>query len=164
MKKWQENRNYRRLKDEQGNVIARIITVDGVDVEVTEEVFLAYSKADRRERYITEEVDPGMVLSWEKFLEDGVPLESLGLEPLESAEDTVLELERMNARADMKRLLAPALLELREAERQLIQALFFGGMSTRACARQLGVSQRAVIKRRDRILRDIKLFLQKNSV
>ena len=46
MKKWQEGRNYKRLKDEGGNVVANIITVDGVDVEVTEEVFLAYSSPD----------------------------------------------------------------------------------------------------------------------
>lgn len=50
MENWQKSRNYRRVKDESGNVIANIITVDGVDVEVTEEVFLAYSQADRRKR------------------------------------------------------------------------------------------------------------------
>ena len=163
MKKWQENRNYRRIKDEQGETIARIITVDGVDVEVTEEVFLAYSQPERRERYITEEVEPGMVLSWEKLLEDGVPLASLGIEPEESAEDALLELEESETRADMKRLLADALLELREADRQLLQALYFHGLSTRAYAHHLGVSQRAVTKRRDRILRDMKYFFEKFS-
>jgi RNA polymerase sigma factor (sigma-70 family) len=163
MKKWQENRNYRRIKDEQGETVARIITVDGVDVEVTEEVFLAYSQPERRERYITEEVEPGMVLSWEKLLEDGVPLDSLGIEPEESAEDTLLELEESETGADMKRLLADALLKLRDADRQLLQALYFNGVSARAYARQLGVSQRAVIKRRDRILRDMKIFFEKFS-
>ena len=48
MKKWQKERNYRRVYDENGQVIANIITVDGVDVEVTEEVFLAYSQMDRK--------------------------------------------------------------------------------------------------------------------
>lgn len=163
MKKWQENRNYTRIRNEQDEIIARIITVDGVDVEVTEEVFLVYSQADRRERYISEEVEPGMVLSWEKLLEDGVPLETLGIEPEESAEDAVLVLEAFMARAERKRLLATALLELREADRQLIQALFFDGVSTRAYARHLGVSQRTVIKRRDRILQDLKIFFEKFS-
>ena len=51
MKKWQESRNYRRVRDENGRVIANIITVDGIDVEVGEEVFLAYSQMERRERY-----------------------------------------------------------------------------------------------------------------
>ena len=55
MKKWQEERNYRRVRSEAGEVIANIITVDGMDVEVPEDVYLAYAQADRRERYITEE-------------------------------------------------------------------------------------------------------------
>ena len=32
MKKWQEERNYRRIYNEAGEAIANIITVDGVDV------------------------------------------------------------------------------------------------------------------------------------
>ena len=62
MKKWQETRNYKRIKDQNG-IIINIITVDGVDVEVNDEVFLAYSQADRRERYIIEEVEAGKLLS-----------------------------------------------------------------------------------------------------
>ena len=50
MKKWQEIRNYRRVRNENGQVIANIITIDGIDVEVSEEVFLAYSQMDRQER------------------------------------------------------------------------------------------------------------------
>ena len=91
MKNWQESRNYRRIKDKDGNIIANIITVDGVDVEVTEDVFLAYSQADRRERYIAEEVEPGRVLSLERLMEDGVPLVELGIEQEPSAENIVLE-------------------------------------------------------------------------
>jgi hypothetical protein len=64
MKKWQETRNYRHIKDQNG-IIINIITVDGVDVEVNDEVFLAYSQADRRERYITEEAEAGKLLSLE---------------------------------------------------------------------------------------------------
>ncbi len=51
LENWQKSRNYRRIKDAKGDVVANIITVDGIDVEVTEEVFLPYSQADRRERY-----------------------------------------------------------------------------------------------------------------
>ena len=81
MKKWQESRDYRRVRDENGQVVANIITIDGIDVEVSEEVFLAYSQMDRRERYIKEEVEKGKVLSLDKLLEDGIPLEQLGGEP-----------------------------------------------------------------------------------
>ena len=41
MKKWQENRNYRKIRDDSGKVVAYIITVDGVDVSVPEDVFTA---------------------------------------------------------------------------------------------------------------------------
>lgn len=42
MKKWQKDRNYKRVKDKDGNVVANIITVSGQDVEVSEKVFAAY--------------------------------------------------------------------------------------------------------------------------
>ena len=62
MKKWQEERNYRRVLNEGSEVIANIITVDGMDVEVPEDVYLAYSQADRRERYVREEMESGKLL------------------------------------------------------------------------------------------------------
>lgn len=51
MKKWQKQRNYRRVKDKDGNVIKNIIKINGQSVEVSEEVFLAYSQSDRKVRY-----------------------------------------------------------------------------------------------------------------
>ena len=44
MKKWQKNRNYKRVKDKDGNVVANIITVFGQDVEVSDEIFDTYSQ------------------------------------------------------------------------------------------------------------------------
>ena len=52
MKHWQEKRNYQHVRDEAGNVRSNIITVDGIDVEVSDEVYLAYTQLDRRERYL----------------------------------------------------------------------------------------------------------------
>lgn len=160
MKKWQEKRNYRRIRDEHGKVIANIITIDGTDVEVTEEVFLAYSQMERRERYIAEEVEPGKLLSLEKLMEDGVPLELLGIEPEESAERTVLDqIERTEA--DQERRLVSALSELSPDEKRLIQGLFFEGISAREYARQSGVQLNTVQHRRDKVLRKLrqKIFL-----
>ena len=51
MKKWQKERNYRQIKDKDGNVIKNIIKINGQSVEVSEEVFLAYSQSDRKVRY-----------------------------------------------------------------------------------------------------------------
>ena len=58
-------------------------------------------------------------------------------------------------------MLLAALLSLEDRDRQLITALFYDHLSTRECARRIGVTQRAVIKRRDRILRDLKKYFEK---
>ena len=146
MKKWQEERNYRRIYNEAGEVIANIITVDGVDVEVAEDVYLAYSQADRRERYVREEQFSGKILSLEQMAEDDLLPDYVGAEAAPSAEEEALERE----------LLLLAMLSLNDADREMINALFFDGASTRDYAARIGITQRAVIKRRDRILRDLK--------
>jgi hypothetical protein len=91
MKNWKESRNYRRIKDEHGKVIANIITVDGIDVEVSEEVFLAYSQADRRERYMTEDTPEGRVLSLDQMDEDEIQQAYVGGETVPSVEEQLLE-------------------------------------------------------------------------
>lgn len=161
MKKWQELRNYRRIKDENGVVIANIITVDGVDVEVTDEVFLAYSQADRRERYITEEVEDGKLLSLDQLLEERVPFEVLGIELEESAEVAILEQADRDLAMEQTKRLMKALSGLERDEQELIQALFFDGVSVRAYAKQLGVRLNTIQYRRDKLLRKIreKIFL-----
>ena len=73
MKKWRESRNYRQVKNDASEIISYIITVDGIDVEVPEDVYRAYSQADRRERYVREEMEAGKLLSLDKLLEDDVP-------------------------------------------------------------------------------------------
>ena len=157
MKKWQEERNYRRVRSEGGEVIANIITVDGMDVEVPEDVYLAYSQADRRERYITEEQSSGKLLSLEQMEEDALLPDYVG------AETEALEREEIRNLAEQKQILLLALLSLKDTDRELINALFFDGVSTREYAQRMGVSQRAVIKRRDRILRDLKKFFENSS-
>lgn len=41
MYNWKDTRNYRRFHDENGNVIANIIYVDGEEVAVSDEVYEA---------------------------------------------------------------------------------------------------------------------------
>ena len=156
MQKWQESRNYKRIKDENSEVLAYIITVDGRDIEVAEEVYQAYSQADRRERYVREEVEPGKVLSLEKLLEDEVPLEKLGVEMSPSAEETMLGQEGIRQTEQQLKRLADALASLNTAERQLLQALYFDRLSAREYTRQLGVYHRTILYRRDKLLEKLR--------
>lgn len=156
MKKWQKNRNYKRLKDAQGNIIANIITVDGKDVKVSDEVFQAYTQADRRERYISEEVEPGIVLSLDKLVEDSVPLETLGVPQAASAEDSLLNQERYTEKEAQIKKIRLALKSLTDDEKQLIQALYFDCIPAREYARHLGVQLRTVQYRRNKILEKLR--------
>ena len=59
MYNWKDTRNYRRFRDENGNVIANIIYIDGEEVSVSDEVYEAYASMDRRERYLSEDAPAG---------------------------------------------------------------------------------------------------------
>ena len=160
MKKWQESRNYRQIRNQNGEIIANIITVDGTDVEVPEDIYQAYAQADRRERYLLEEQSAGKSLSLEQMEEDDLLPGYVGAEMVPSAEEMALERERAQELTERKQVLLLAMLALSDADRELITALFFDGVSTREYGRRIGVTQRAVIKRRDRILRDLKKYFE----
>ena len=76
MKNWQKTRNYRRMKGENNNVIANVITVFGEKIEVSDELFTMYAHMDAHERYIMEEAPRGRVFSLDKMAEDGIDLGS----------------------------------------------------------------------------------------
>ena len=50
MYNWKDTRNYRRFRDENGNVIANIIYVDGEEVAVSDEVYEACRRSERGSR------------------------------------------------------------------------------------------------------------------
>ena len=154
MKNWQDDRNYRKIRQPDGTV-KNIIFVDGQAVEVTDKMFAAYSQMDRQERY-QEEQREDMVLSLERLAEDDMRLEFLTSDYVPSVEETVLTAETEQRRQTLLRLLPEAMAQLTEDERELIQALFLDGVPAREYARQRGVSDMAVRKKRDRILVKLK--------
>ena len=152
MQNWQKDRNYRKHKNEDGT-FRYVIFIEGEGVEVTAEVYKAYSQSDRRERY-TDECEVGLLLSLDRFAEDGMQLSYLTDRHIESAEDTVLH------NTEQARLLE-ALAHLDDDERELIEALFFRNVSARELARESGVYHRTIIYRRDKILKKLRRFVTK---
>lgn len=161
MKSWKDDRNYRKVKNSNGEVLAYIITVDGVDVSVSEEIYTVYSKMDRRERYLNGESALGTILSLEQMDADEMHPEYLGAECGPSAEEVYLQycddIERMH----FYDALPLAMEALNADERELIHALFYARVSATAYAKKKGVSEMAIRKRRDRVLKKIKNFLMK---
>lgn len=125
MEKWQENRNYRKIRDENGTVVANIITVDGRDVAVTEDVFAAYAQMDRRERYLNEDRPLARSSPWNRWQRTAFWPDYVGAETAPSAEDCVLARESEREREELASLLLAALIALEDRDRQLITALFY---------------------------------------
>ena len=99
----------------------------------------------------------------EQMAEDDLLSDYVGAEAAPSAEEEALEREQEQSLAEWKEMLLLAMLSLNDADRELINALFFDGASTRDYAARIGITQRAVIKRRDGILRDLKKYFENFS-
>ena len=155
MKNWQDDRNYRKIRQPDGTV-KNLIFVDGQAVEVTDEVFAAYSQMDRQERYQEELLQDNPHVSLEKLADACVPIEEYMLEQAPSPEDICISMEDAAEQAALLRLLPEALEQLTESERELIRALYFEGVPVREYARQKGVRLFVIQKRRDRILAKLK--------
>ena len=159
MKNWQNNRNYRKIRQPDGTV-KNLIFVDGQAVEVTDEVFAAYSQMDRQERYQEELLQDNPYVSLEKLADACVPIEEYMLEQAPSPEDICISMEDAAEQATLLRLLPEAMEQLTESEQELIRALFFEGVPAREYARRMGISDMAVRKKRDRILMNLKFILR----
>ena len=158
---WREKRNYRRIYDENGNVVANIITVDGIDVEVTEEVFRAYSQMDRRERYLSGDAPTDKVLLLEQMVEDGVQFTFVGAEVIPDVADTYLESLDALEYLDLLQKLHDIIATLSDSDRQLIDALYAKKIRINDIAQATGVTRMAVSQRQKRILKKIKKILLK---
>lgn len=157
MKNWQKNRNYKRIKDKDGNVVANIITVFGQDIKVSDEIFDTYSQMDRRARYIGEDIPAENEISLERTIEDGIHIETLeNAEP--SAEEICIEHENAKMRAEQEKRLPIVLARLSDDEQRLIDALYFRGLGVREYAREINVPPMKIVRDRDRILGKLKKY------
>lgn len=157
MKNWQKNRNYKRVKDKDGNVVANIITVFGQDIKVSDEIFDTYSQMDRHARYIGEDIPAENEISLERTIEDGIHIETLeNAEP--SAEEICIEHENAKMRAEQEKRLPIVLARLSDDEKRLIDALYFRGLGVREYAREINVPPMKIVRDRDRILGKLKKY------
>jgi RNA polymerase sigma factor (sigma-70 family) len=120
------------------------IELNGRQIPVGKEVYDAFKRPAWKERKRSQ-VRAEKELSLEAFADAGFEIPSGEALVDEIVEDKLL--------LDM---LSKALSELTEEERVLIDELFFNDKSEREIAREIGVSQPAIHKRRNRILEKLK--------
>lgn len=129
-----------------------IIKVEGKLVEVTPEVYYAYFRMERQERWQEEKKQRNAVLSYDA-LDDG---ETVGMEAIPDLITPSMEETAMTKEIQEK--LHRAVEALPKAERELIQAIFFDGMTTREYAKQSDLSQTGVSYRLRKILSKLRIF------
>ena len=140
------------------------IWIRGQFVEVTDEVYRAYMQGDRKMRYFENDLKTErFVLGKEGQVVQIIPsredsLDRLGARQFSDEQESVesvvlhkLEVDRLHT----------ALSLLTPEERALIQALFFDERKESELAVELGISQPAVYKRKMKILKKLKIFLEK---
>jgi len=152
MPDWRNQRNYRKFKNEDGS-FRYVITVDGVDTEVDEVIYRAYSQGDRKERYSAER-DTGRTVSLDGGSDDSDLVQCLTATYSESAEDTVIR----------NMLVDEVLNTLAPEERSLIQAVVMDGVTEQEYGILIGMTQNGVNKRKQRILKKAVLKSSPNRV
>ena len=148
------------------------INVKGTLVEVTKEVYLAYYRSKRRDRYFEHDIKtetaiydkgghitgyrPSKEDSLDRMLETGADFAG----DCKSVEDAIVSSLMSDKLHDILRLLT-------EDERKLIEALFFSnngnGMTEREYARKIGILQQTIHARKRVILAKLKKLLEKQK-
>lgn len=153
MQNWRKDRNYRKYKNDDGS-LKYVITINGEPIEVSPEVYIAYSQSDRRERYLAE-CDKGRLLSLDKMNDDNVTTQPFQTSRYtESAED-------MAIREIFYRNTVSAIAALNQEDRELIRALLIENRTEREYAASAGLTQSGVNKRKKKILEILKKVVLK---
>jgi RNA polymerase sigma factor (sigma-70 family) len=124
----------------------RFLTIDGAEVAVTEEVYLAYKRpawAERKRKKVRKDNE----LSFELFTAEGYEIASSS-KSLESAVEDKLLIAVMNKALEL----------LPTNEYDLIHALYYKGVTVRVYAQQIGTNHTKVIRERERILKKLKNY------
>ena len=129
------------------------IPVEGKLVEVEETVYTAYYKMSRRERYLEERDQENGVMSYDALDHNRM----VGNEAFQDARTGTLE--EMALAKELLGQLHRCIGMLPKAERDLIHAIYFDGLSDREYAQKVGKSQPAVSSRHKKTLSKLKMLL-----
>lgn len=142
------------------------IWINGQAVAVNDAVYAAYMQGDRKNRYFENDLKVERIIRDEDgSIKEIIPSREDSLDRLmddnaaqyadgdESVEDAVFR--RITAKT-----LYTALGKLPAKEQALMIALYFDGKTERALAMKIGISQSAVHKQKNRILKKLKVFLE----
>ena len=126
----------------------------GKAVEVPKDLYLAYYRMRRQEQGLVEKDEYNGTLHYNDLDTD----EILGVESFSSNEDETVE--DVAIRHILTQELHQAINSLSDADRELIYALYFEGLSQRELSRRTGIPQKTIDNRKARILRILGKYLK----
>ena len=129
----------------------RFIRINGEEIPVSEDVYIAFKRPAWTERK-RREVRSDKERSLEVFMEDGFDIPSEQALVDEIVADKLLLDE-----------LYEALAELTDDERSLVNAIYFKSQSERALSEETGVPRKTLAYRRDKVLGKLRKLLEKNK-
>lgn len=130
-----------------------IIDINGQSIKVPQEVYHAYYHMERQERWQEEKKQEHGVFSYDA-LDNG---ETVGEETFPDLASPSLEEQAIAKDIHLK--LHRAMAALTSAERELIYAIYFEGLTEREYAQKKGSSQMGINKRRRKILSKMRIFM-----
>lgn len=130
------------------------IHIPGSLVEVSESVYFAYYQEKRRNRTLEEKDERNGTVSY-----DGLDTPELSGQEMIPDRDAV-SVEDAAIATILRDELHRCLARLDEPDRQLIQALYFEGLSERKYAKRVGIPQQTISDRKRRVLSRLKKFLE----
>ena len=137
----------------QGIYGQAVYPVQGCLLEVVREQYADFYRDRERWRYLQKLDARNSLLSLDGFTDsEGNPLDFIADEAADIAETVV--------NAVMVDRLKAALPLLSDSEQELIQAIFFDGLSEREVGARLGITQSVVNKRKARILRKLRKIIE----
>lgn len=130
-----------------------MIKIQGDLIEVSEDVYYAYFRMDRQERWQEEKKQDYDVVSYDA-LDNG---ETVGAEAIQDINSPGME--ELVIANELKERLHNIVAALPKPERELIQAIYFEDIPVSDYAKRVGLSHRGINKQRKRILSKLKMLL-----
>ena len=130
-----------------------MIKIQGNPINVTEDVYDAYFRMERQERWQEEKKQEHEVVSYDAMDTE----ETVGAEAIQDMSSP--SMEELAIAKELNERLHHAVAALPKAERDLIRAIYFEGLTEEDYGKKTGLSQTGISYRRRKILSKLKMFL-----
>lgn len=147
----------------------KVLWLNGQYINVTDEVYEVYTKGDRKNKYFTDDLKKEkIIVNQEEEKVSFIPSREDSYDRLTcECEKEFADLSECTEEEAIKNLMIEKMREalniLSETETKIIYGLFFEGKTGKVIAKDLNVSEMAISKRKQTILKKLRKHLEKEK-